>query len=131
MSNDKKYYIETADGKRLLLRVTDIKEYDRKKAEYGMMKRVYELGVPTPKPYDFGVCDGGKSVYSLSGWLEGEDAESLMPHMSEAEQYGFGLKAGAVLRKIHTLPAPDNAEPWGCGFAARCRHGLTCTTNTI
>ena len=36
MSNDKKYYIETDDGKRLLLRVTDAKEYGRKKAEYGM-----------------------------------------------------------------------------------------------
>jgi len=116
MSNDKKYYIETADGKRLLLRVTDIREYDRKKAEYGMMERVYELGVLTPKPYDFGVCDDGKSVYSLSGWLDGEDAETLIPNMNEAEQYNIGLKAGAVLRKIHTLPAPDNAEPWGVRF---------------
>jgi hypothetical protein len=25
--------------------------------------------------------------------------------MKEAEQYSVGLKAGAVLRKIHTLPA--------------------------
>jgi len=116
LSNDKKYYVETVDGKRLLLRVTDISEYDRKKAEYEMMARVYELGVLTPKPYDFGVCDGGKSVYSISGWLDGEDAETLIPHMNEEEQYRVGLKAGAVLRKIHTLPAPDNAEPWGMRF---------------
>ncbi|MDD4495350.1 MAG: phosphotransferase [Eubacteriales bacterium] len=111
-SNDKKYYIETTDGKLLLLRVTDIAEYDRKKAEYEMMARVYELGVVTPQPVDFGLCNDGKSVYSLSGWLDGEDAESCMPSMSEAGQYSFGLKAGAVLRKIHTLSAPDNAEPW-------------------
>jgi serine/threonine-protein kinase len=116
MSDDKKYYIETTDGKRLLLRVTDIKEYDRKKAEYGMMERVYALGVLTPKPYDFGMCDGGKSVYSLSGWLDGTDAETLMPDMDETTQYQVALKAGAVLRKIHTLPAPDNAEPWGIKF---------------
>jgi len=29
MSSDKKYYVETADQKRLLLRVADISEYDR------------------------------------------------------------------------------------------------------
>ena len=28
----------------------------------------------------------------------------------------MGLKAGAVLRKIHSLPAPDVAEPWGARF---------------
>ena len=116
MSNDKKYYIETADGERLLLRVTDIKEYERKKAEYGMMARVYELGVLTPQPVDFGLCNGGKSVYSLSGWLDGEDAETAVTHMSEAKQYLFGFKAGAVLRKIHTLPAQENAEPWDIRF---------------
>ncbi len=116
ISNDKKFYIETSDGTRMLLRVTDIKEFDRKKAEYGMMERVYELGVLAPKPYAFGLCDGGKSVYSLSGWLEGEDAETALPRMNEVEQYGIGTKAGALLRKIHTLPAPDDAQPWEIRF---------------
>jgi serine/threonine-protein kinase len=115
-SNDKKYYIETIDGKRLHLRVTDIAEYDRKKSEYEMLERVYGLGVPTPQPVDFGLCDGGKCVYSLSGWLDGEDAETLIPRMNEAEQYSAGLKAGALLRKIHTLPAPDDAELWESRF---------------
>jgi len=115
-SNDKKYYVETADGRRMLLRVTDIAEYDRKKAEYGIMERVYGLGVLSPEPYDFGLCDGGKSCYSLSGWLDGEDAESALARMSGAEQYCFARKAGALLKKIHTLPAPDDAGPWGDFF---------------
>lgn len=116
LSNDKKFYIETFDGKRMLLRLTDIKEYDRKKAEYGIMERVYKLGVLTSKPYSFGLCDGGKTVYSLSGWLEGEDVENALPRMNETEQFAVGMKAGAVLRKIHTLPAPDDAEPWDSRF---------------
>lgn len=116
MSNDKKYYIETVDGQRLLLRIADISEYKRKKSEYEMMARAYEQGILTPQPVDFGLCHAGKSVYSLSGWLDGEDAETLMPHMDEMTQYRVGLKAGALLRKIHTLPAPDNAEPWGMRF---------------
>ncbi|MGI5899795.1 MAG: phosphotransferase [Christensenellales bacterium] len=32
--------------------------------------------------------------------------------MSETKQYVLGLKAGETLRKIHTLPAPEGAEPW-------------------
>ena len=116
LSNDKKYYVETADGRRMLLRVTDTAEYERKLYEYGMMERVYELGVTCPKPYQFGLCEGGKAVYSLSGWLDGEDVESALPRISENEQYAAGLKAGAVLRKIHTLPAPDDAEPWDTRF---------------
>ena len=115
-SDDEKYYVETVDGKRLLLRVADIKEFERKQAEYGMMERVYHLGVLTPAPYGFGICVEGKKVYSLSGWLNGKDAETLVPHMSQEEQYNFGLKAGAVLHKIHTLPAPDDAQPWDVRF---------------
>lgn len=37
-SNDKKYYIETTDDRKLLLRVADISEYDRKKAEYAVKR---------------------------------------------------------------------------------------------
>lgn len=121
LSYDEKYYIETLDGKRMLLRLTDIKEFDRKKAEYGMLERVYELGVLTPEPYAFGLCGRGKKVYSLSGWLDGEDAESALPRMNEAEQYRAGMKAGAVLRKIHTLPSPDDAEPWDARFCEKVR----------
>jgi serine/threonine-protein kinase len=96
----------------MLLRVSDISEIDRKKAEYGMMERVYALGVLTPQPIEFGLCDGGKSCYSLSGWLDGEDAEKALPLMSETEQYVLGLNAGEMLRKIHTIPAPINITDW-------------------
>jgi len=49
-SSDKRYYIETSDGRKLLLRVADISKYDRKKAEYKMMKQVAALGVPMSQP---------------------------------------------------------------------------------
>jgi len=111
-SDDKKYCIETADGRRMLLRVSDISELEHKKAEYGMMERVYGLGVLTSQPLGFGLCDNGKSCYSLSGWLDGEDAEKALPPMSETEQYALGLKAGETLRRIHTLPAPAGIAGW-------------------
>jgi serine/threonine-protein kinase len=38
----------------------------------------------------------------------------MLPTLSETEQYIWGLKAGEILRKIHTLPAPNNIndEMW-------------------
>ena len=115
-SDDKKYYIETADGQRMLMRVSDISELERKKAEYSMMERVYTLGVLTSEPLGFGLCDGGKSCYSFSSWLDGEDAKEVLPFLPETEQYILGMTAGETLRKIHTLPAPDSAEPWNDRF---------------
>lgn len=91
-SSDKKHYIETADGRKLLLRVADISEYDRKKAEFEMMKRVAALGVPMSQPVDFGTCDKGKSVYSLFTWRDGEDAEAVLPYLTETEQYVLGQR---------------------------------------
>ena len=38
-SNDDKFFIETADGKLMLLCVTDIKEYDRKRAEHRLLNQ--------------------------------------------------------------------------------------------
>ena len=123
-SSDKKYYIETADGQRMLLRVSDIEEYDRKKAEYSMMERVYALGVLTPQPLGFGLCDGGKSCYSLSGWIDGEDAEKKLPLMSETEQYNLGLKSGELLRKIHSIPAPCGIDNWIVRFNKRLQYWI-------
>ncbi|MDR0904730.1 MAG: phosphotransferase, partial [Oscillospiraceae bacterium] len=78
-SSDKKYYIETDGGERLLLRVADVAEYERKKNEFEMLKRVAELDVPASRPVDFGVCDDGKSVYQLLTWIDGEDAAEVLP----------------------------------------------------
>ena len=115
-SNDEKYHIVTDDGRRMLLRVSDRSEFDRKRTEYGMMERVYNLGVFTSQPLGFGLCDEGKSVYSLSAWLDGESADIALPLMPKAKQYLLGIKTGEILRKIHSFPAPENAEPWGGRF---------------
>lgn len=115
-SSDKKYYIETTDGRKLLLRVADISEYGRKKAEFEMMKQVAALGVPMPQPVDFGTCDDGKCVYSLLTWCDGEDAETVLPHLTETEQYVLGIKSGEILRRIHSISAPKEQEEWGSRF---------------
>ncbi|MCL2396922.1 MAG: phosphotransferase [Defluviitaleaceae bacterium] len=104
LSKDKKYYIETVDHQRLLLRISDISEYDRKKAAYERMKHMDKHGIPMSRPVNFGVCDDGKSVYQLLTWCSGEVLDDVFTALSEVEQYRVGIKAGETLRQIHSVP---------------------------
>ncbi|WP_440895510.1 aminoglycoside phosphotransferase family protein [Amphibacillus sp. Q70] len=111
-SNDKKYYIETNDNRKLLLRVSDIAHFNHKSFEFEMMKQVAALNIPMSQPLAFGTCDDDKSVYILLTWCDGEDAESILPRLSETEQYTLGVKSGEILKSIHSIPAPAEQEEW-------------------
>lgn len=115
-SDDKKYYIETATSERLLLRICDIAEYDKKKSEYEIISSLAEKGLPVSGPVDFGLCDNGKSVYTIFLWCDGEDAEQILTNLTEAEQYSLGVKSGQILKEIHNIPAPAEQEEWATRF---------------
>lgn len=102
-SSDSKYFIKTKDGKRLLLRISDIGQYEAKKKEYEIVKKYAKLGFPMSLPIDFGICNNGKNVYMLLTWLEGEDLEEVLADLPESEQYRLGREAGKILKKIHSL----------------------------
>ena len=111
-----RYCVETADGQCMFLRISPKEAYESKKIEHEMMERVYNLGVPTAKPIDFGFCDDGK-VYSLTSWIDGEDMQIELPLLPETAQYAIGVKAGKNLRLIHSVPAPADKTPeeWETG----------------
>ncbi len=113
-SNDKKYCITDEKGERFLLRISDIAQYDAKQSEFRMMQRVASLGIPMCLPIEFGICEEG--VYSIQSWIDGEIAENLIPRLPAKEQYDCGLKAGRILRRIHSIPAPDSQEEWAVRF---------------
>jgi len=54
-----------------------------------------------PIAIDCGLCEDGKSSYTLLSWVEGNDAEKIVPLLSQEEQYCIGYKAGKELRQIH------------------------------
>jgi aminoglycoside phosphotransferase (APT) family kinase protein len=68
-------------------------------------------------PLEFGTCQEG--VYAIHSWIDGVDAEEHIPILSARQQYAYGLDAGRILRKIHTLPAPADAAPWTERFNAK------------
>jgi aminoglycoside phosphotransferase (APT) family kinase protein len=118
-SSDKKYYIETVTGEKLLLRTADRSEYERKKSEFEVLKQLAGTGLPISQPRDFGLCDNGSSVYSLFTWCEGEDAEVVLPKLTDTEQYELGLASGRVLREIHCIPAPAGQKDWETKFSRK------------
>ncbi|WP_438351738.1 aminoglycoside phosphotransferase family protein [Paenibacillus sp. FA6] len=111
-SKDKKYYIKTNEGRKLLLRTSDITQYERKKKEYESIKKLDHIDALMSRPIDFGICNHGQSVYSLLTWVAGEDAAVVIPTMSNREQYELGVKAGAILREMHDIPAENNQMSW-------------------
>lgn len=113
-SGDQKYCVTDENGKKYLLRISDITQQDRKKREFEMMRQVAALGVPMCLPLELGICSEG--VYSLQSWIEGQDAETVIASLSDTEQYAYGLEAGKILKKIHSIPAPESQEDWETRF---------------
>ena len=116
-SCDKKYCVTDEDGNKYLLRITPEAKSASRKDMFCMQQKVAALGVPMCKPVEFGRCDEG--VYILQTWVEGKDAEDVIPYLGKSEQYALGLEAGRILKKIHTIPAPPEQEDWETRFNAK------------
>ena len=116
-SGDRKYCARTEDGNKFLLRISSVDRLARKRREFEMMCKVAKLGIPMCLPVEFGICDEG--AYSIQSWIDGVDAEAAVMTMESGQQYRYGLDAGRILRKIHTIPAPADAPDWESRFNAK------------
>ena len=111
-SKDEKFYIEGKEEKKYLLRISSVKYLNIKKKEYKIMKDVYELGMNMSAPIGFGKCNNGKNVYVLLSWVDGTALDEEITTISEEKQYNLGIKAGRILKKFHSISAPDGQEDW-------------------
>lgn len=113
-SVDQKYCVVLSDGRKLLLRVTPYDKQKNRRQLYELLQRVETLDIPMCRALEVGTCEDGE--YLLYEWIEGEDAEEIIPKLSKQEQYHFGIYAGEILKKIHSIPAPDDTEEWEVYF---------------
>ena len=116
-SGDKKYCATAENGCKYLLRISPMERLERKKREFEKMAEVSALGIPMCLPVEFGICEEG--VFAIQSWIEGADAESVIPKLPGEKQYAYGLDAGRILAKLHTLPAPTDAPDWESRFNAK------------
>ncbi len=113
-SGDTKYCVTDEQGHKYLLRISPAEQETCKKRQFALMQQAAELGIPMCEPVEFGICEEG--VYSIQRWIEGVDAEEALKTMPEAQQYAYGMDAGRILRKIHSIPAPADLEDWEVRF---------------
>ena len=109
------------------MRISSPDRMERKCREFDKMHEVAKLGIPMCLPIEFGTCEEG--VYSIQSWIDGEDAEEKIAEMNRAEQYRYGLDAGRILAKIHTIPAPIDAPDWESRFNAKIDRKITMYEN--
>ena len=102
-SGDRKFCVTDEAGERYLLRISPIERRERVERTFHWMQRVAKLGISMCQPLECGICEDG--VYVIHSWVDGRDAEAVMPELNDAEQYTLGLDAGRALKKIHSLPA--------------------------
>ncbi len=116
-SGDRKYCVVTANGETYLLRISPMDQQERKRREFENMQRLAQLGIPMCLSVELGTSMDG--IYSIQSWIDGVDAEEAIMAMDEAAQYHYGLDAGRILSKIHTIPAPLDAPDWETRFNAK------------
>ena len=116
-SCDKKYCVTTADGTKYLLRITPEAKSASRWDMFRMQQKVADLGIPMCRSVEIGRCDEG--VYILQTWIDGKDAEEVVPYLADSEQYALGLEAGRILKQIHSIPAPEGQPDWEARFGAK------------
>ena len=116
-SGDRKYKAITADGTAYFLRISPMSKLENRRLQFSHMERARALGVRVCGPVELGICEEG--VYTLMEWIDGRDAEGVLPTLDEKAQYAYGLEAGRMLRTLHTLPAPTQAEPWSVRYGRK------------
>lgn len=115
-SGDEKYQLIFEGGQSYLLRISPAEEFGRKKTEFEIMTKLYELGMPIPQPISLGLCENTQQVLMVLAWREGEDAEGVLPTLSLQEQYKLGVWSGQILKDIHSLPTSNTLEDWHLRF---------------
>ena len=111
-SFDEKYMIVKEDDSKYLLRIAAIDSYETKKLEFKYLSKLKDSGLNISLPLEMGICNEGRSTYTIYTWIEGEDANLLIPKLPPNEQYNLGLEAGKILKTIQSVPIDEVLEPW-------------------
>ena len=118
ISEDRKYWAQTATGQKLFLRISDLASYDIIQKEYDQMVSLFNHGVPVAEPMELNVNPNRKAIYTVHEWIDGKDAEIALKMMTSHEQYQLGVQAGAALQKIHSVEVQKPERDWAERYEA-------------
>lgn len=104
-STDQKFDVTTNDNRRLLLRISDLDSFDKKKKEFDALSLFAKATQNMSLPVAFGKTSD--YTYMLLKWVEGESLENKLPEFDEKTQYELGVSAGKILKAIHSVEYPS------------------------
>lgn len=116
-SADRKFYVTTEDGQEYLLRISPAEQKNRIAGMFQRMRRAEMLGIPMCQPVEWGECEEG--IYFLQSWINGQESAGILSDLTKDAQYAYGLDSGIILKKLHSIPAPENVEPWDLRFGKK------------
>ena len=117
-SKDQKYIVTDQFDNKLLLRISDISLYDKKKEQFELLKQVEKLNINASRPIEFGKLNDNQ-IYMVLSYLEGIDAEVAIESVNDKQAYDLGIQAGIILKKLHQIPVKEVCEPWYDRFVSK------------
>lgn len=117
--HERKFYVETTQGEKRLLRIGGTEHYDWLENDFRMYEYIASSGINVMKPISMGTLREGTLSYQLYTWFDGEDLGEALPRMSHKEQFSAGIKSGTLMRKLHALPPMNETEPWEIRFGRK------------
>jgi len=120
-ASERKFYIETTQDVKRLLRITAMKDYKWVKDDHLAYEYMATVGINVSRQVSEGFLGDGEFVYQLWTWIDGENLTQALPRMSRAEQFAVGIKCGEAARRIHSLPPMYETEPWGIRYKRKVR----------
>ena len=113
-SGDRKYHAWDDGGQEFFLRLSPPEKWEKAQSAFALQEKAFQLGLPVSEPIELAQEEG--QVRFVERWLSGQMAEDALPALPQEEQYRLGREAGEILRALHTIPAPAEAEDWESRF---------------
>ena len=85
---ERKFYIETTEGEKRMLRITNMEYYEWTKGDVLMYQYVATAGINVMRLIDMGVFCNRTLCYQLFSWFDGEDVAEVLQHMNYRNQCG-------------------------------------------
>lgn len=94
------------DGARYALKIYPAHLGSRADVESAALQRLRKIGIPVPEVILRGAVDESPVVFLLMGWLSGRRWAEHLPDIGPAQTLALLEQAGALLRRIHSVPGP-------------------------
>ena len=107
-----KMYTVRKGGKDFLLRTDFSERYEEEAALAAFAHRIFEEGgAYVSSPLEVGAYFNDTMVYSLYNFFCGDNLARRLPEFSTSHQLSFGVEAGKLLKKLHTILPEEDDKP--------------------